>query len=90
MEDCLKMFEEIPKQTVQSAFDAHIITIEESKRNEDDPATRSDRNRQIAATKVAKNVAIDYILNRRIGLDNWRNGLKDIAKIWVDEIKKQD
>ena len=34
MEDCLKMFEEIPKETVQSAFDAHIITIEESKRNE--------------------------------------------------------
>lgn len=90
MEDCLRMFEEIPKEAVESAFVAHLITIEESKKSEDDPATKNDRKRQVSATKVAKDVAFDYILHRRVGMDAWRNGLMDIAKIWVDEIKKQD
>jgi len=90
MEDCLRMFEEIPRETVESAFDAHMITIEQSKGDAAGPEDRKDRDRQIAATKVTKEVAFDYILNRRVGLDKWRNELMEIAKNWVDEIKNQD
>ena len=91
MEDCLRMFEEIPKETVAAAFDAHLITIEEHKRNAAGPKERNDAVSQIAVTKVAKEVAFDYILNRRVGLDKWRNGLMDVAKKeWVEEIKKQN
>jgi hypothetical protein len=89
MEDCLKMFEEIPKETVEGAFDAHSDNIQEGRKSATGSEEINDRDRQIAATTLARQVSLDYIVNRRIGLDRWKSGLMDIAKKWVEEIRNQ-
>lgn len=89
MEDCLRMFAEIPEDSVQKAFTDHLSKIQASKANESDPDAKSDRDRQIAATVVARDVTFDYIKNRKIGLDKWRGGLTNISRTWVDEISSK-
>lgn len=89
MEDCLKMFAEIPKETVEAEFAAHIATIEKSKDAAVNDEEIRDRDRQIAATGITQKVSIDYILFRRINLDKWRGGLLDLSKIWLKQIDEQ-
>ncbi|MCB1129559.1 MAG: SUMF1/EgtB/PvdO family nonheme iron enzyme [Verrucomicrobiae bacterium] len=90
LEDCLKMFGEIPMETVQAAFDAHMATIEQGKKDAANRTEIEDRDRQLAATKVTRDIAFDYIQNRRVGMDKWRNGMMSIARTWVEEVKKKE
>jgi hypothetical protein len=90
MEDCLKMFAEIPLDVVQNAYAVHISTIQASKLNENDSSFKNDRDRQIAAIKIAQEITIQYINNRNIKLDKWKIGLMSIARKWVNEISEQN
>lgn len=90
MEGCLKMFGEIPKDAVDVAFAEHLKKIEDSIATAEDAETKDARKRQIAATKVARKASLEYILSRRVDLDEWKAGMFEIAKAWIDGLKASE
>lgn len=90
IEGCLKMFGEIPRDAVDVAFDEHLKKIEDSIAIAEDVETKGARKRQIDATKVARKISMEYLSNRRIDLDEWKAGMYEIAKTWVDRLKASE
>lgn len=92
MEDILKMFGEIPIETVDSSFDEFLRSLQgelsgiKSGKNSEEMKTRIES--RIEATQVARESVLDYVTNRRMDLDGWRLKLSTSARKRVEQVKR--
>lgn len=89
MEGCLKMFGEIPGESVAAAYDEQLKRLTELMTTAEDAETKDARLRQLNATRVARNISMTYVGTRKVDLDLWKNGLFEIAAVWVKALKSE-
>lgn len=88
MGDILKMFGEIPRETIDSSFDEFLNSLDTEMSVANDPKLKSRIEFRIEATKAARETVLDYMMNRRLGIDGWEKGLSESAKKFVERLKK--
>ncbi|MEO8614383.1 MAG: SUMF1/EgtB/PvdO family nonheme iron enzyme [Luteolibacter sp.] len=89
MQDTIKMLGELPRESVQVAFSDLMNPMEEGLVNATDDETKAARMRQIKATKAAMKATMDYVINRRINLDEWKETLAKLSRDMVDQAMKK-
>jgi len=94
MEDVLKMFSEIPRETIDSEFGGFLATLDQEisgiENNEKNAEVRSRIESRIEATSMAREAALDYVTDRKLDLDPWKGGLTKIARNRVEQVKNME
>ena len=87
IEEACEMLADIGSDSVKEAFAAHLKVITERIGSTQDPEIKAALKRQVAVTEVARDIALNYVRNRRIDLDAWKVGIMKISREWLEEIK---
>lgn len=88
MEESCEMLADMGFRSVNDAFKSHLKLIADRIGDAQDPDVKAALKRQVAATEIARDIALDYSKSRRMDIDKWRSGLMKISREWVNELNK--